>query len=311
MDKQEIVETRIGGLGSSDAKMVCQIGETQNISEAASSRIAIMLGLDEQKVFSTAATKNGVIVEDELFRIFKETLANVVSNPFTEMESSVDKYGFKVFNHIDFENESDDTITWWECKATNKSTEETLKTYTHQLEWHNLLLQEKAKKLGKKAVLNLIHYLVTDVNSDELVFDETNLKVVEFESNSYIAEHILKGLDFISKALPTFTYDKKEEISAYTLPANVQESLEEIATFLYEIKERESKIELFKENMAKQMEQYGVKSIKNDLFNITLVPETQATTFDSKKLQKEMPEIYGKYTRISNKKSFIKITLKN
>ena len=57
--KNEILETRIGGLGSSDAKMCAKIGRNGVIGVSDRKRIAIMLGLDEQRQFTSAATEHG------------------------------------------------------------------------------------------------------------------------------------------------------------------------------------------------------------------------------------------------------------
>jgi len=79
--QNEIEQTRIGGLGSSDAKMVARIGRTGVISDTAKKRIAIMLELDEQIKFSTAATEMGHQVEDWIYEEMKALNESVVSNP--------------------------------------------------------------------------------------------------------------------------------------------------------------------------------------------------------------------------------------
>jgi hypothetical protein len=61
--KNEIINTRVGGLGSSDAKMVAGIGERGFLNHADSKRIAIMLGMAEQRQFSTKAIETGNIIE--------------------------------------------------------------------------------------------------------------------------------------------------------------------------------------------------------------------------------------------------------
>lgn len=59
------------------------------------------------------------------------------------------------------------------------------------------------------------------------------------------------------------------------------------------------------------MEAAGCKSIKNDLFDITFVAETQAVTFDSKKYKADNPALdLSDYNKISLKKSHVKLKLK-
>ena len=58
------------------------------------------------------------------------------------------------------------------------------------------------------------------------------------------------------------------------------------------------------------MEKVGVKTIVTDALMITKVNPTITKTIDSKKLKEEMPEIAEQYTKISNKKGYVKITVR-
>lgn len=58
------------------------------------------------------------------------------------------------------------------------------------------------------------------------------------------------------------------------------------------------------------MEQYGVKKFENDVLSVTYVAPTTRTSIDSTKLKKEMPEVAEKYSKTSNVKASIKITVK-
>jgi len=309
MEDNEIIKTRTGGLGSSDAKMIATIGKNGCVSDAAEQRLAIMLGLEQPKQFSTVSTANGNYIESCLFQAVQKLNSAAISNPYTESEM-FSKYGFKIFNHIDFELIKNDTLVWFECKAVNDSIDETKYKYREQLALHYLLGKEKAKKLNLDFLLYLAYYQTETKDCD---FDGSNIVLLpiyyDIERDNTV-KNIFSGIEIIAKALSTFTYNKKEELSAYNLPEETQDELDKIALFLREIEEREAKIDTFKEKMTEIMLKNNVKSIKNDLFSITLVAATNSMNFDKKAFEKAEPEMYAKFKKAVEKKAFIKIKLK-
>lgn len=58
------------------------------------------------------------------------------------------------------------------------------------------------------------------------------------------------------------------------------------------------------------MDNVGVKTIVTNNLMITKINPTTTKNVDSKKLKEELPEIYDKYTKISNKKGYVKITVR-
>ena len=85
-NKNEIISSRVGGLGSSDAAMCYGIGHRGFLSDSDKLRIAVMLGLRDCPMFSTASTRLGDEVENKLFEYLKISYPNIVSNPKTESE---------------------------------------------------------------------------------------------------------------------------------------------------------------------------------------------------------------------------------
>ena len=55
----------------------------------------------------------------------------------------------------------------------------------------------------------------------------------------------------------------------------------------------------------------GIKSIKNELFSITLVNESEAISFDSKKFESEHKILYRKYLKKGKRKGYATFKLKN
>ena len=65
-----------------------------------------------------------------------------------------------------------------------------------------------------------------------------------------------------------------------------------------------------REQLEKAMNECGVKKFENELLSITYVAATTRTSIDSKALKKDLPEIAEKYSKVSNVKASIKITIK-
>jgi len=304
---EEIIKTRIGGLGSSDAKMVAKISRDGVISESAKKRIAIMLGLDEQKQFTSIATEHGNFIENSIYQLLKSNYKNAVSNPYTKHDELSEYYGFDIFNHIDFEVQTENKLLWFECKATNKNIEETEQDYIDQLHWHSVIGNYKAKSLGLEFELYLVHYLDAE---KEFIFDSQNFEIKKVDLH-FEQGVISKGLQFISDAIKNgFEYEKKEEMLLSDLPEIWQNEAYQIQQILLRQKDEELKIETFKDKLKEIMSANNVKSIKNDFFSITYVSETVATKLNSKKLKAEQPAIFEKYAKQSPVKSSIRLTIK-
>ena len=312
-NKTEILQTRIGGLGSSDAPMVYRIGLRGEISEADKYRIAVLLGLKESKIFSTEATRLGTEIENRIFDFLKLSNPDYISNPKYESKELSKKYGFSIFNHIDYELEEEKTITWFENKAVLETElDKIFNKYVTQLAWHFMLLKEKAKKLNKDYYLYLTKFDTNGFNIE----DPIDVNRLDFLPVNYkdVLPYILileNGLQIIKDAIPTFEYIEPETIDANCLPQVQVDYMNEIAERLNIIEQHKLEVEEFKTKMYELMQENNIKSVKNEFFTMTVVNETTTMSFDSKRLQKEKPDIYKKYQKKGKKKGFLKITLKD
>lgn len=75
-------------------------------------------------------------------------------------------------------------------------------------------------------------------------------------------------------------------------------------------KNAQKKLDELKQGLLLAMENNNVKTFENDLLKITYIAPSTRTTIDGTKLKKEMPEIAEKYTKTSNVKASIRITLR-
>lgn len=304
--KDEIIKTRIGGLGSSDAKMVMKIGKAGMVSDADKFRIAQMRGMEEMREFSTSATRKGNRIEAEVYELIRINHKGIVSNPYYKSEKLSKRFGFDVFNHIDYELETDNELIWIEHKSTKSIFSETFYDYEAQLAWHYMLLHEKAENLGKIPILKLSHYLTNDDEDEEFDISKYRIDTVSGFANFDL---IMKGLELISKAIENFEYEKMEELPAEMLPEKLQQQILDASLALKTIADASKKVDEFKGLMHDLMKENCVKSIKNDYFTITYVGESVSTQLDLKRLKHEKPDIYKDYERKVEKKSYVKLTL--
>ena len=303
--KQEIINTRVGGLGSSDAKMVVGIAERGTLNYADKERIAVMLGLAEKRQITSKAIELGNIIEDAVFEVFKTQFGeNITSNPRYEIEFYLN---YRVSNHIDFEISTPTELIWIEHKSTIHGISQAMEDYKYQLAWHTMLGQDKALNEGKKFRLMLSHY---DTNGFDGEFNADKLNIVEVKPNKHYIDKIAKGLLIINEALPTFTWEKNEGIlHASSLPAEINDKCEMMATHLRKIKELTEQVDTFKQRMCELMVANNVKSIVTDAFTITLVEQSVSTTFDKAKFTKEHPDMVAQYEKKSIRKPYVTIKI--
>lgn len=77
------------------------------------------------------------------------------------------------------------------------------------------------------------------------------------------------------------------------------------------LKQSEEKVKAY---LLKQMEEYGVKSLKNEYITISHVEASTTTSVDLKKLQEKEPECYAgliaDYPKVTKKKAYVRFTVK-
>lgn len=90
--------------------------------------------------------------------------------------------------------------------------------------------------------------------------------------------------------------------------------LAEVESLIKSIEEQkkaaEAQAQELRASLMQAMEANGVTSFENERIKITYVAPTTRTSVDSAKLKKELPEIAEKYTKTSNVKASLRITLK-
>lgn len=115
--------------------------------------------------------------------------------------------------------------------------------------------------------------------------------------------------------------DSNNLVFDYTTPASpVEQERKEIQQLIdaenfiialeTQLKSAKANREKMLEVIKSTMEENRQKSIETQRVKITLTKPTQRVSLDTTKIKKEMPEIYAKYSKVSEVKSTIKVTLK-
>lgn len=286
--KEDIMATRKGGLGSSDATMVARIGRSKKLSATDNDRLAQMLGIIERPDFSTYYTRLGDDIEMAILGILEQAFGQgkVISNPKYKSDTLSDTFGFDVMNHIDYEMETEDQITWVENKASRYTTDEVQDKYRDQLVWHMMLLKEKAGACGKKYRLCLSHYQtgVTDH------FDSANwtLRDITDAGMEQTTAEIVAGLGVIQKKLENFEYNPPKMLEMNNSRA---ERLMAMADLKEQIDRLTKNYDTIKEELQNEIINEGVDGADMPgVIHLTLVPESRTLKFDSKAYEKAHPE---------------------
>lgn len=320
--KDDIIATRTGCLGGSDAHLIQSIAEAGKIPQSAMKRLAICKGLAEQPQFTNPAIEFGNYVESMVFESLHSQDERWQSNPCL-VSGKYSRKNVDVIDHIDLYLQDDDkkVLTIGEVKATRSTYEQTYDEYKWQLLHHYLLGCERAKELGNyKVKVMLCHYLTDGIDlTQPFEFDPSRLTVktlrnMEKLSKSY---HLAEAMDIIDTFLENFNeYYEQEEVDANLLPANVQTQFSEVAQFLREIKEREAKVDAFKAKLYDFLSERGIKKVSCDDFSFTVVAPTQQISVDYKTLftqeiEAKKPrvakQLKEKYKKTTNKRGFVTI----
>lgn len=321
--KQEIINTRKGCLGGSDARMLMSIADIGSIPNSALKRLAICKGLKEPEHFTNAAMEFGNFIEECVFKSLHDTDERWQSNPRIASEKYSRK-NVKCIDHVDFLLQDDEKkeLTLGECKATRLTFQQTRDEYIAQLYHHYLLGSEIAKKIGYKVKVVLCHYLTDGIDvANEREFDPSRLTVKVLRNMDKLSSQykLAEAMDIVDKFLETFdSYYDGDEIPYELLPVSVKEQFDKVTELLTEIMQREDIVDKFKEKLYEFLLEKNIKSIKNDAWTITRVDASSTKQFNSKKYlsdfaakhPRKFKKLKEKYESVVNRKGYVKISIK-
>lgn len=314
--KDEIISSRIGNLGGSDARILAAIAKNGCVQKGQVERLAIAKGLYERPNITNLAMQYGDFIENMIYDSLVQVDERWESNKCFRSQK-YGREGLGLLVHIDFslfdESRDKPLLLWVECKATTTDIEQTYKDYKEQLYIEYMLGKELAEELGADFKLELCHYDASVMFEDEsqLQFafdpDKISRKKVVFKKPVF---DISFGMDIASKYVSEMTEYKREEIDWDYLPAEVQEQMKQVNNILVSIKEKQDSIEEFKSRFYDFLCKNEVKSIKTPYFTISRVDESVSMQFDKAKFAAEHPEMVDKYQKVVKKKGYVLIKTK-
>lgn len=319
--KQEIVETRVGCVGSSDAKMLMAIDMLGYVPTSAYHRLAVVKGIAPacDNVHS-AAVEFGNVIEAEIFRFVSAGDSRYVSNPLW-VSDRYSRRNVKCIAHPDIVifDEQEHVINVYEVKTSKHTTTELKREYRAQIFQQCLIAKEIASKKGKqwKVRMHLVHYNTKGLDlsvHNEFDINRLSISRVVCQSGTFNLNH---AMDIINAFLDDFKGEEtKEVIDAQYLPVEVMQQFTKIANTLREIKAREEMVEAFKAKLYDFLSQQNIVKVKCDEFSFTLVPPSESASFDAKKWfdnfaknlsEDEVNEIRRQYTVKKQRKGYVLI----
>lgn len=314
--KDEIISSRVGNLGGSDARILAAIAKNGCVQRAQVERLAIAKGLYERPNITNIAMQYGDFIENMIYDSLVQVDERWESNKCFRSQK-YGREGLGLLVHIDFslfdESRDKPLLLWVECKATTTDIEQTYKDYKEQLYVEYVLGKELAEQLGADFKLELCHYDASVMFEDEsqLQFafdpDKISRKKVIFKKPVF---DIASGMDIAAQYVSEMTEYKREEIDWDYLPAEVQEQMKQVNNILVSIKEKQDSIEEFKSRFYDFLCKNEIKSVKTPYFTISRLDEAISMQFDKVKFASEHPELVAEYQKEVKKKGYVLIKTK-
>jgi hypothetical protein len=328
LHRSEILNTRINSFGSSDAKMLYEIGLKGYVSKAYYRRLAVFKGLILPDNISTFEMEVGNQREREIFEYYssknnvKEGVFNpkYVDNGANFLNSFTATGDFTCHTHIDMRIDYKDVSgsCFYEIKTSKKTTAEILELYSAQLMWHFIILSDDTANFNK---LFLLHY-----NEDftESAFNVVNITEIDKESDFYnkageFTKIINDGLLTIDEFFQDPDIDQvllsgvKEKNTLTTLELGVefQKQLVQITDFMRLSKEMEKLTVKLKSEVSAFMMSEGLDIWNFGDLKANLIKETSYSRFDEKAFAAMYPSLYQEFLKPTTRKQYLKLDLIN
>ena len=302
--QQEIENTRVGGFGGSDAALFLRIakkGGVDGLSNTDLYRIAVAMGIKPYvPVSPTEAMQNGHIFEDSYARYLdaqgkpyqREVKLNEIPQP----------KNFKIFAHADFvfkgnvyNHDGKKFIFVHECKFIadeEKSADDVAETYKAQLQWYYML--------GVEYVDLIRGY------GDPM---QPNIQRIAIDEDEAIIEQLLQGIQLLNDAIEHGWVPEIEEEYAAAMSEKMQNIIADYERLKFEKNAIDEKLDELQKQIVEYMTIGNVAKINGTLGTISRTADSVVESFDSKKFEKENPDVYKQYLKKSTRKGSIRYTI--
>ena len=302
--QQEIENTRVGGFGGSDAALFLRIakkGGVEDLSNTDLYRIAVAMGIKPYApVPVTEAMNNGHIFEESYAKMLEESGINFKRE--VKLIAECQPANFHIFAHADFAimgkiydkpNEKFQIVN--ECKFIadeEKCIEEVAETYKAQLQWYYMLGVEYVDLVRGYGdpMQPVVQRMVID--KDEDIIDTLKL-----------------GIRLLDEAISDGWAPEIEEEFACAMSEKMQNIIADYERLKFEKSAIDDKLEELQKQIIEYMSIGNVAKINATLGTISRTADSVVESFDSKKFEKENPEIYRNYIKKSTRKGSIRYTI--
>lgn len=302
--QQEIENTRVGGFGGSDAALFLRIakkGGVEGLSNTDLYRIAVAMGIKPYvPVPVTEAMNNGHIFEESYAKMLEES-----GNTFdreVKLVAECQPTNFHIFAHADFvimgkiydkPNKKFQIVN--ECKFIadeEKCIKEVAETYKAQLQWYYMLGVEYVDLV--RGYGDPMQPVVQRMVIDE---DET------------IIDALKEGIRLLDEAISDGWVPEIEEEYASAMSEKMQNIIHDYERLKFEKSALDQKLEELQAQIVEYMTIGNVAKINATLGTISRTADSVVESFDSKKFEKENPDVYKNYIKKSTRKGSLRYTI--
>jgi len=288
---EEIIQSRTGGFGGSDASMFYRIGYRgiECLTNTDKKRIRVAKGIDAyQSIPTTEAMQRG--------HDFEDWYAQQPFAPMAKREGVLEcklAENFRTFAHADFLSEDNEV---WELKCV-QNPEDAMDDYYHQLQWYHML--------------GALDVWLVVADSDFPDFSDKLRLPQPIDRDEHYIGYMLKGVQLLDEAWDTVDLSLSEEWDVSELMPFESVAVMQMYNSLLMIKTIEKRVEEEKQKILEFMQENNVRAIKSERYSIVLIPETETRTLDKSALKKTNPNLdLSKYDKVSKKKAYITVKIK-
>ena len=301
--QQEIETSRVGGFGGSDAALFLRIakkGGVDGLSNTDLYRIAVAMGIKPYvPVPVTEAMQNGHIFEDSYARYL-----DAQGKPYqreVKLVAECQPVNFAIFAHADFTFDGkvyktkDTFIFVHECKFIQDqatTVEEVAKNYQAQLQWYYLLGAEYVD-------------LIRGYGDPQ----HPKMEIYEVDEDEEIINQLKEGIRLLDEAISDGWAPEIEEEFVGGLSEKMQNIIHDYETLKFQKSAIDEKLDELQKQIIEYMSIGNVAKINGTLGTISRTADSVVESFDSKKFEKENPEIYKNYIKKSTRKGSLRYTI--
>ena len=303
--QQEIETSRVGGFGGSDAALFLRIakkGGVEGLSNTDLYRIAVAMGIKPYApVPVTEAMQNGHIFEDSYERILNDSGITTYEREI-KLVAKCQPKNFKIFAHADFiingktyNKPVKKFVIVHECKFIQdeeKTADDVAETYKAQLQWYYMLGVEYVD-------------LIRGYGNPE--YPSTQDLVIDKDED--IIDALKLGIRLLDEAISDGWVPEIEEEYAAAMSEKMQNIIADYERLKFEKNAIDEKIDELQKQIVEYMTIGNVAKINGTLGTISRTADSVVESFDSKKFEKENPDVYKQYIKKSTRKGSIRYTI--